>query len=655
MIEALSGPNTDQKRAYKRSTAASTKRVDPPAEWGKIGPKDYSKSFPPLTPMSQSTGVRHAFGNGVATHSVPLITRKAVTILPRMYSFHPMVLKTQRELSHELDNKLPVDLDERKFTRTGIHADFSKLRTPGGYFMNPMSYTTVDNALYRSELGLSKNYSPRQRTIALEVWKQVWSCAKVTKVKVAKLSTGGGRRFTFDVQWKLAYSQWLMEPDNFEDMLDAVMRDDWLHLANKYEAIYFTYIQKRGQVDSANKKRTVFDLEYAITGGAKGRTFDADKKVVIDGIDYPDFSAMRARVVHAGPWVINCFLQMCGTPVMRGLFAKFPKTFHVNTRDEIISVISGKHITCSDVKEYDRSMSRDAISTVHETMKEVFDERIVKASEKLFNSPYYAKPLDMKGTKGVWVGDITDNSSKVFAGNRSGHALTSLVAKVNKVIETLFVIDLIYPVVGRTEAFMKGDMPMGMVNNGDDEMIWATSKQDIDRYLELRKDLSNGHYVVTEEDGQGFSGLLMKKVGDTEYDPVPRIHTTFEKMLSPERSIGGKHRAYWAIGAMARIDNIMATETGREAWQIFLSIYRRNLEPEFGSLLDLIKEGMLAVPLEMHSMSVVDKAVIEDPDKLHYMYDDGDVSPEVLSAVTSNIPIEVTEKFLNRYYNGSLL
>jgi len=340
---------------------------------------------------------------------------------------------------------------------------------------------------------------------------------------------------------------------------------------------------------------------------------------------------------------------------MRGLFAKFPKTFHVNTRDEIISVISGKHITCSDVKEYDRSMSRDAISTVHETMKEVFDERIVKASEKLFNSPYYAKPLDMKGTKGVWVGDITDNSSKVFAGNRSGHALTSLVAKVNKVIETLFVIDLIYPVVGRTEAFMKGDMPMGMVNNGDDEMIWATSKQDIDRYLELRKDLSNGHYVVTEEDGQGFSGLLMKKVGDTEYDPVPRIHTTFEKMLSPERSIGGKHRAYWAIGAMARIDNIMATETGREAWQIFLSIYRRNLEPEFGSLLDLIKEGMLAVPLEMHSMSVVDKAVIEDPDKLHYMYDDGDVSPEVLSAVTSNIPIEVTEKFLNRYYNGSLL
>jgi hypothetical protein len=655
VIEALTAPDKEQKTAYKRSTAASPLRVDAPAQWGRVKPEDYHSDFPPLVAMSPNSGTKNAFGNGAATHSVPLITRKSVTILPRMYSFHPKVLQTQRELSHELDKALPFDLDDDKFTRTGIHADFSKLRTVGGYFMNPMSFTTVDNAEYRKELGLSAGYSARQKAIAHEVWRMVWSTAKVSKVKVAKLSTGGGRRFTFDVQWKLAFTEWLLEPDNFEDMLNAVWKDDWLTLANRFETIYFTYIQKRGQVDSADKKRTVFDLEYALSGGLKGRAYDADKRVVIDGAEYPDFSAMRARVVHAGPWAINCFLQMCGTPVMRALFARFPKTFHVNTRDEILSVINGKHIVCSDVKEYDRSMSRDAISSVHDTMVEYFDERIVKASAKLFNAPYYAKPLDLDGKKGVWVGDITDPTSEVFAGNRSGHALTSLVAKVNKVIETLFVIDLIYPVLGRTESFLKGNMPIGMVNNGDDEMIWAESKADLDRYLELRKDPLNGHYLVAPEDGQGFSGLLMKKLGDTEYDPVPRIHTTYEKMLSPERSIGGKHRAYWAIGAMARIDNIMLSEAGRESWQIFLSVYRRNLEQEFGALLDLIKEGMQAVPLDMHGMSTIDKAVIEDPDKLHYMYDDEDVSSEVVAAVTSNIPIEVTEKFLRKYYRGNTI
>lgn len=660
MLEALtvaaSGPSADQKKAYKTSTAAKQRVREEPAFWGAVPPAKYASKYPPLPEMKAANGLSDAFANGSAMHNVPLVTRKSVTILPRMYSFDPRVLALQRETADELDRVLRVDVDERGFTRTGIHTTFQRLKTAAGYVMNPMSYTTVDNAEYRKELGLSPGYTPRQRAIAREVWDNVWREVKMTKVKVAKLSQGGGRRFTFDVQWKLAFCEWLLEPGNFETMLDAVDNDDWETLANRFETLYFTYYQKRLQVDSIGSKRTVFDLEYALSGGKRGKSFDADKRVIIDGVTYPDFSAMRARVVHAGPWAVNCFLQMCASPAMRALFVKFPETFHVNTKEQISSVVNGKHITCSDVKEYDRSMSWDAIDVAHESMREYFDPRIVKASLKLFTCPYYARPLSLDGRRGTWVGDPRKPGERVFAGNRSGHALTSLMAKVNKVIETLFLFDRIYPVLGRTSAFLKGDMPMGMVNNGDDEVIWARSKIDLDAYLKLREDPANGHYLVEEEVGQGFSGLLLKKVGDTEYDPVPRVHTTYEKMLCPERSIGGKHRAFWAIGAMARIDNVMSTDVGRESWSIFLSVYKRTMEYDFGSILDLIKEGLDQIPIDIHGLTLIDKAVLEDPDKLHYMYDDTDVSSSaVLDQVTSNVPVEQVEKFLNRYYTGHII
>jgi len=116
-----------------------------------------------------------------------------------------------------------------------------------------MSYTPVDNSEYRKELGLTPGYTDRQKAIMTELWKLAASHIVVAPVNVPKLSTGGMRRFSSDVQWKLAFAEWLFEPDNFERMLNAVASDDWLTLANDFETLYATYIQKRGQVDDVGK------------------------------------------------------------------------------------------------------------------------------------------------------------------------------------------------------------------------------------------------------------------------------------------------------------------------------------------------------------------------------------------------------------------
>jgi len=641
-----------QADSFKRSTSIKKDDATPPPRWGSVRPDAYHEVYGVLPQVDKSTYFKKLFANGPSAHAAPLISRRSVTLLPGVYSFEDPVLKFQKVLSERLNEEFPVSVDKDGFTDTGVHTSFDRLRCPAGYFMNPMSYVAKNNALYRQELGLSAGMNDLQRTIATEVWRLVAFRARVAAVNVAKLSTSGMRRFTSDTQWKLAYVEWLMSGDNFELFLDAVDSEDWLTLANKYECAFAMYLQKRGQVDQPGKTRTVFDLEYALSGGSEGKSFAADKDVVINGVKYPDFSAVRARIVQAGPWVINCFLQMIATPLMKALFDAFPSTFHVNTKEEISAVVNGKYVYCSDVTEYDRSMDYDDIRLPHDVLNEVLDERIVKASWRLFVSPYYAKPLSIDGRGGTWVGDPTDWSDEVIAGNRSGHAFTSLMAKVNKVIDSLVVINSIYPVVGRCKFFLEGKGPMGLVNNGDDEIVWAYDKKDIELFKTLRSDLKLGRYVVAPETGQAFSGLLLVKTGGTSYQPTPKIHTTFEKLWVPERSIGGQHRAFWPIGVIDRINNLVESPLGQRAWDLHMQLYRDMLAPIYGDFMGLVTKAHAEMPIRSDQLSAKDREVVEDPNKLHYKFDSDEISNVVLDMITSKIPKEVVERFLTKYYKG---
>jgi hypothetical protein len=645
-----------QREDYKSSTASKQKAIEPVVSWGLVPPAQYKAKYPSLTKATNDTFFKVAFGNGEHTHGAPLISRSSVTTFPKVYSFDDTPLQFLRELASELNKELPVSIDSDLFSKTGIHTPFDRLKCPAGFFANPMSYVSVDNSTYRSdELKLRNGLSDVEAAISKEVWHLIFKEATITPVNVAKLSTGGMRRFTHDVQWKLAFAEWLFEGENFERMLNAVDAEDSLVLANEFETIYAMYLQKRGQVDSPDKVRMVIDREYAVSGGNKGKEIATDKRVVFkDGRRYDDFSAIRARVVQAGPWSINCFLQIVSTCAMHSMFERFPKTFHINTRDQIKEMVDGKHIFCSDVTEYDRSMPAEDIRLAHDVMAEYWDERIVKASWRLYSAPYYSKPLDVNGGVGSWVGDPTDWSFDLKAGNRSGHALTSLVGKVNKVIETLCLINKLYPVLGHCRKFLEGRGPMGVIDNGDDEITWSYSKADLDTFKLYRADLQAGRYVVKPEVGQGYSGLLLCRDDATSlvYRPTAKIHTTFEKLWVPERSIGGLHRKYWTIGVIDRISNITSTEIGRTAWDIHMSVYRRMMAPLYGDFMGVIMMEHSKVDLDMNSVSAIDKEVLDEPGKLHYKYLASDVSANVLSKVTSKIPISAVEKIITKYYKG---
>lgn len=645
-------------KTFRKSIAKTAKEREP-GIWGLHAPAEYHKIYGKAPVYNKGDPLGRIFMDGRNKHTEPLVERREILVLPGLTSFNPNLLRFQRELSHLLEKKLPVSLDKDNFTPTGIHAGFGTLRCVAGYMQNPMSAKPVDNSLLRQELGLTAGYSRRQQQIAEMVWRLVWSRAKPARVKVPKHSAGGMRRMSYDVQWKLDYALWKTQPGQYDKFLLAVEQQDVNTLSNEYEIVYGMYIQKRLQLDAVTKVRRASDWRYALSGGRSGSLSPTDKRVVLPGGDWSDFAALRNRVIDAGPWSVNCDLQMVASSHMRALFDRFPKTFHINTEDQIKSVVNGKYVYCSDVSEYDQSMSKDALAVPFRTMREKYAEGVCRSAERLYQAPYYARPLSLDGTRGLWIKDPMDWGFEMNCGNRSGHAFTSLVAKVNKVIETLFLFDRLYPVTPVSlEKYLSGQMPIGLVNNGDDEIVWSDIKSDMEVFKSIRSDLSAGHYVVTPEVGQGFSGLLLVKPNPDvlEYFPSPRLQTSFEKCYVPERAIGSELRKFWPIGWLERMNSLYKTDAGREAWEIHNHCYRKHLEQELNSPLNgILQKALENLPVMSSELTAVEREVLADPDKLHYKYDESDVSDRVLAMITANIPPEYTAGWLKRYYKGTLI
>lgn len=618
----------------------------------------YADKYPPVRRM-QLGSKRNLFGDGKGKHLTPLVTRAPKQVMPNLFSFDPQFLEFLRKLSYEINDKVPVDLSPDLFTRSGNFSTADSLRTVSGYMMNPMSYIARDNAEYRASLGLKPAYEPDERKIALNVWKILFSAYQPAPIKVNKRSNGGPPRNTHDAEWKKDYAEWILDVDNLIPMLDAYQAGDFLTIRNKYEVMPLMTVQKRDQVDTPGKVREVYDRKYAITNGREGGLHPADKKVVIEGREYEDFSATRARVVNAGPWCQNCVLSMVSTGTMKSMFTRFPKVFHVNTEDEIKSVIDGSYIYCGDVKEYDRSMSQDALDVVHEAMSEFWDERLVTFSKTLYHSAYYSRPLEMDGTKGVLVGNYEDYlNPQVRSGNRSGHAFTSLVAKGNKVVDSLIIMHHMgLNVIGNELAYLEGRGPINVVNNGDDEIVYTPESKLMGRFKTFRADPKFGHYLVSPEEGQAFSGqvLRVENFGDTVYHPSPRPLTPFQKMYCPERGIGGLFRPYWAIGFVERANARGGTPAGEAMWEIHDRLFHDMLAPKIGSFWGILATGIAESGLPFEALTRIDKEVLEDPDKIYYKYSPDEVSDEVINKITTNVPFSAFEDAVKTLYRGNVL
>jgi len=177
--------------------------------------------------------------------------------------------------------------------------------------------------------------------------------------------------------------------------------------------------------------------------------------------------------------------------------------------------------------------------------------------------------------------------------------------------------------------------------------------------MRVREAINNpkmGHYLVKEEVGQVYSGfmIIQEKDGVPLYKVRSRLFAGFEKMHVPERSAGSAHRKCWPIGILTRVNQLdpYANPHTAEAWDIVFHHWREIMRPQFGEFMDLITAAVETMPISESGLSLADREVLDDPEKIHYKWLPEELSPEVRNMIVNKIPFAEFGHIPASYYNG---
>lgn len=611
----------------------------------------------PITVRYDDKNPGSVFGAGNTNKNKPVAEKRAREILPGIYSFDPDMIRLQRTFATTVDSTVKPDIDSESFSLNGMHTTMATVMTVSGLPQLPVSALPRDNAKFIQELGLSGKLTPRQHAIATRVWDIVWGSYKPSSINIPKLSATGPVRMTNDPEYKLQHVLAMQSHGRMESMLKTFMSGDLGRLHTDFEIAPIMGVNVRWQVDKPGKQRKYWSLQ-----DCKNIISPDQRPIVTQVGDFlpnaADFAAMRCRLINAGPWTINSTLQMIATGTMYAMFDTYESTWHrdEDTNDDFLK---GKDIWCGDVSNYDHSFTEEMIDLALERGEEKWDPRLMQVARSLYYAAYYARPLGPDDVTGVMIGDPRKYLDKqVIAGNRSGHAFTSLFAKVWKVIDTLCVFDKMgYDALTDTERLLRGEMPVGVLNNGDDETVWFNRENDYHMFMKLRDNEPQPEkmFKVEREIGQVYSGKVFQKMAPRVYKSVERLNTTFERTLCPERSIGGHFRPYWPIGLLERYNKRNSHPVLEEIWEIFDFAWDKEMAPSHGSYLGIIDRASKNMPFNVNGLNWKDIAVLEDPSKLHHRWTPDEIDSQVVASSISRLHFRHFENFFGTYYSGSLV
>lgn len=589
----------------------------------------------------------------------PVIRKDGKECLPGADTFNPVHRSFLTKFSQGINDHFgEPSFDEDGFTTNGMHTTGESMMTIAGYPQEPVSALPKSNKGERERLELGEKLTQRQKDIARAVWGEVWSHIKLSSIKVPRLSTSGPIRDVTDANWKIDYALAMQNQRVQDRQFKLIESGDSVGLYRDYEIAFLMGVNVRWQPDMPGKQRYYWSIEDVLASESPVRR-PITTVVNFDGVDMPQFAAMRTRLINQGSWAINVQLQPYATGCMHGMFARYPETWH-RDEDNLHNELEGKEVYFSDVSTYDQTFTEEMIDITHDTGREYISEGIMSMSQHYYYSAYFARPMVTKG--GTWesIGNpALFKERQVVAGNRSGHAFTSLLAKVWKVIESLWAFDCIgYDVVRDVKLFLAGKMPCGTINNGDDAIDWFDLRSDYDKYVAFRNSKrADWMFKVEREYGNIFSGRVFMRVPGhrTKYTQLQRITTPFQKIYIPERSIGGDFRPFWPIGIVQRVNSSDSHPSLAAMWDIHNKVYSDTWGKEIGDFWTIVKRAHEAMPFNSSAYTAKDIIVQEDPAKIHYAYTDDEIADEVIDRSFARLHHRFFEPSVQHNYSGTFL
>lgn len=587
-------------------------------------------------------------------------------IFPGIKSDDPEYLRFTERLADRLTESFPSEQDDEGVNgENAITGDFYSLRTVSGYRMNPRTIPTVDNTQLVGSLGLATTFnSDRHRAIFEELHRVLYAYWKPSDVKVARLSSSTFPFFVRDVDYKVQHASYVME--NLETICKQILSDDLERVFTDHKVLMAAAINYRSQVDKVirdndrfkSKDRLVNDLEYAISGGSRGQRFPADKSVIIDNQVIKGHFAMRERPVYGMSAPINYAI----TSIMQGYrdhyLSEYAFTFKHTTSEQIESKINQfRYMRGFDVSQFDESNQTWMLHHWMDAFGRDWPEWLIEVMKLMLHAPYYTPAVSNEGGDGIWMGNpFKLDNFKLNLGLPSGIAPNPDIGKFMMTFTYMCFIDDYFGDVLEfgLDKVLKGEHPRyGLLDMSDDAIILTNSegfRDHISAVLKKEGVISN-YFAAAKEDSVSFLGnVVYRKRGETKVSLCPDVRSFVLNWFCPERGVQDRMREYWATGWFERALHYSKSP----AYSDVSLIVREEFRKSFGLSPDTIASDHLldVPPLNIEATSAVDYAVLMDPSKLFYRFEQKDVSPEVYDHFIAKIPVEVVKKTVLRHYKG---
>jgi hypothetical protein len=408
-----------------------------------------------------------------------------------------------------------------------------------------------------------------------------------------------------------------------------------------------------------SKDRYIWDLDYALSGGARGKIWKADKRINTKDFHIKGHFRMRKRVVFGTAGWLNYFLNAIFNGFREHYLHEYEFTWKHRTADQIQDKIARyKHFIGFDVHQYDSTFAPFMFDRWEDNLRNYVRDDVVDLIHYGLHSPFYQPNVKVGGSEKLQIGDpLNPEHFKFNYGLPSGIPPNPDLGKLMMTFALLVRLDREFHDVLEVgiDSILKGKHPLyAILNMGDDSIILLNDTQIASKIKsDINDDVDPAPYFKMEKEKSiSFLGNVFYHDAKGEIRLAPNLTSMFANWFVPEVGTTHRRRRYWAIGWEERNAYYMQAPGFSDAWEILL----REFHDAFGLHPDIYaKRGKeLAGDPQLNLMSDLERLVLDDPSKLHYRISPNEISQELREAVLTTLDDSLVQEFIHPLIRSSI-
>jgi len=569
-----------------------------------------------------------------------------------IWSNDPRVANYKVRVAEEADTKCPADIDEEGYaSRNGVIGNFHACCTDNEIWPRTIP-PLPDNSAARAELKLrSKWKTPRHKLIFEKLARLMTARWIPGNIRIARYSSSGPPHMTINAEEKK--NNFLPLLANIERVLTLIGKRDLLGLFHEFAVLIAFRVGARRQADKWDlidghwrvKPRLVPDIEYALSNGKKGSIHPAENTCLRD----MRLALSRVRTFYGMTNLVNLLIAVFFDGFRNGVFTEYAATFKQHGPPDIEAKLNKwRHHVSIDVSNHDFLIPRFIADVLFDRLREVLDPRVVDLIILAWQAPIFTPwPDTTVQHPPFWIGHpLLIDTFQHWFGLPSGHYLVDFFGKFgNMGCYLCKTDDMGIEAYDNMEEILKWQDPdIGFLDQGDDAVANFDRRDQATRFRDV---LDIPDYYKTGVEPNGYLGNTIFKdhIEDRKVHVSPSAVSLVVNPMVRERNLDSRFSPFWAKGFDAR----QAVYRPIPAYSDLTEITTKAFRDIFGYDLETAIKAHSNYKKALPDLTWADRLLLDDPEKIHYRFQPGDLTPSIENMFSAHIEPAEYEKIVKPY------